>query len=462
MKSYIEIKHSDLNNSVNIEDNMTLKDVSKVKKILSKECNNDKDFLKKVFKSYDKSIEYFNEDSFNNLTKFIDCREIEKIILALKYKTGLNYREKCKIIKELTKDFTTEFFFSLENIVLSYWNANFVQGLVTPEYSAKLEENFIEQFSILMNTITLIKCVKYDYYKANVIEFFKDGSFKKTIVKNKMLGCAGPIFMVIDINKIDDEDIFDCVQQLECSVSTREEKLFYTTYFACLIAMDTVTEDLYSKIVLKEDYRDTVNNRICNTKEISMLKFNMHDFLRRKILLPKDGVILLIKDNPIIESILLKERICNDINNLIIVTRYKNGREIITTLMIKESEYLGDVRPLNIYSVEEHLDISTTLDYVTSFFEIYDKDYYKYDVNYEVIAPYYWKYRDKEYKSSNDVVDHRGVIIKREYSVEIAPFVRKINGTPGKDAIELSKKLGIILEDGYTIVRPHIRTYNKV
>lgn len=82
-------------------------------------------------------------------------------------------------------------------------------------------------------------------------------------------------------------------------------------------------------------------------------------------------------------------------------------------------------------------------------------------IKYDVISPKYWKYRDRGYKSENDEMDHKGVVIKREFEVEIAPFIRKINGEASKEAKDLAKKLGVILEDGHTIVKPHTRHYNK-
>ena len=92
--------------------------------------------------------------------------------MALKYKTGLNYREKIKIVKELTKDFSVDYFFSLEYIITTYWNdlmnaqcnkKNLPNLDINDNISEKdKEELFFEQFSILLNTVTLIK---YTHHK---------------------------------------------------------------------------------------------------------------------------------------------------------------------------------------------------------------------------------------------------------------------------------------------------------
>lgn len=468
----------DTKNNLNYEnkvntDKIDINTISKIRKTMLGQSKCEKTFFKSIFKVYEKSLESFKEENFSNLTKFIDCREIEKIALALKYKTGLNYREKIKIVKELTKDFSVDYFFSLEYIITTYWNdlmnaqcnkKNLPNLDINDNISEKdKEELFFEQFSILLNTVTLIKCIKYNYYKYNILEFDSKGNFKKSITPNKIAFTTGPIFSIGNMDYIDEKDIYSCIKAMPYEIINSRNKLLYSVISVIgLISRDEVTEDLYSKVVLKEEYNKTVSNRIHNPSEVTPLTFNMHDFLRRKVLLPKNGVILLIKDNPLIESILLKERMNDYYNNLIVVTRYKDGREMINTLLIKEWEYSTDEKHINVNMMEEHYSCPTTVDYVTSFFEMYDKDYYKYNIDYEVIAPYYWKYRDRNYKSDKDVVNHKGVIIKREYSVDIAPFIRKINGVPSKEAINLSKKLGVILEDGYTIVKPHTRTYNKV
>ena len=82
---------------------------------------------------------------------------------------------------------------------------------------------------------------------------------------------------------------------------------------------------------------------------------------------------------------------------------------------------------------------------------------------YDVISPVYWKYRDKGYTTENDVLSKdKNLILKREFEIDIAPFLRKINGTPSQEALTLARKLSIDLKDRYTIVKPHKRTYNKI
>lgn len=54
------------------------------------------------------------------------------------------------------------------------------------------------------------------------------------------------------------------------------------------------------------------------------------------------------------------------------------------------------------------------------------------------------------------------MVIKREFEVGIAPYIRKINGNSSVEADNLAKKLGIDLEEGYTVVKEHKRVYNRV
>lgn len=459
-----KLKH-DMNNSMGVP--VDLKFIKDIKKILAGQSKDKNKFLKCLIKVYDETLNQIQEDDLNNLTKLLDCREIEKIVLALKYKRDLNYREKINVIKELTKDFSLEYFFVLDNIIRTYWN-DFTNAQFQKENLPNLKENyykddmsFFMQLSILVNIMTVIRCIKYDYCKSNIVSISDNDNISKSITNNKIMASIGPQLVIGDIDKCDDYDILDCTNNLG-EVYSMDHALSMIIPLIGHISTDEITEDIYSKVVLREEYSKTVSNRICNTRLVTYKNFNIKDFLRRKILLPKNGVILLVDDkNSYIESILLKEKLGTYYNNLIIVTRYKDGSEMINTLMIKDWELSTDERRLNVYKVEEVQNAPSTADYVSSFFGMYDDAHYKYKPNYEVIAPYYWKYRDKNYKSENDVVNDKGVVIKREYSIDVAPFIRKISGEPGKEAKALADKLGVILEQGYTIVKAHRRVYNK-
>lgn len=446
--------------------------IEDLKKRISGQSKDEKSFLKALFKAYDTNTENFDEDSFINLTKIIKCPEVEKIVLALKYKENLNYKEKMKIIKELTKDLTLEYIFELDYIISSYFN-DFLQyishqnvvleNLEKNTFSFEIydENTFFEQLAILKSAMNLIKCVKYKYHKVNILSINNKDEITKSITYNKIVAQVGTFISVVDLNLVDSKDIYITLKGSNMKIYSPMKAIYMIIYLAGLIGSDEIVEDLYSKAILRNKYSETVKNRITTTRDITFQTLNMKDFLRRKILLPKNGVVLLAKNNPYIESILLKEVLTTNYNNLVIVTKYSNGDEVINTLMIREWELSTDNKSINVDKREIGNLFPGTIDYVTHFFEMYDDEHYANTPYYEVIAPEYWKYRDRNYVSDNDISDDRGVIIRREYSVEIAPFVRKINGEAGNDAIKLSKKLGIILEDGYTIVRPHTRTYNK-
>ena len=86
--------------------------------------------------------------------------------------------------------------------------------------------------------------------------------------------------------------------------------------------------------------------------------------------------------------------------------------------------------------------------------------YIKYE--YDVISPTYWKYRNNGYVASGDKLNDKGLVIKREFQIDIAPFLRKVNNEASSEAKKLAISLGVELEKGYTIVKPHTRTYNKI
>ena len=50
---------------------------------------------------------------------------------------------------------------------------------------------------------------------------------------------------------------------------------------------------------------------------------------------------------------------------------------------------------------------------------------------------------------------------KEMQKIIMKEYIRKIDGVASNEAKSLAKKLGVILEDGHTIVKPHTRHYNK-
>lgn len=172
-------------------------------------------------------------------------------------------------------------------------------------------------------------------------------------------------------------------------------------------------------------------------------------YTKRKVLMPSKGVVILVEDKEsIIESIYLRELSLEDTHNLVITAKYKDGSEITNKVPL----VLNSKRVVLIHKKEE-IDIE---EYIDDFLGIKRTN----GLNYTVISPYYWRYRNKGYVSKGDKVI-RGVVVKREVEVDIAPFLRRANSC-SNSAIVYAKTIGLDLPKGYTIVKPHKRVYNKV
>lgn len=136
-------------------------------------------------------------------------------------------------------------------------------------------------------------------------------------------------------------------------------------------------------------------------------------------------------------------------------------------VFILNSNYINEYQCF--YDYKYYNQKNKTLEYIADFFEIeqlFDNENTNENIKdnnleYDVISPSYWKYRNNNYISENDIVDNKGVVIKREFEVKIAPFIRKINSEASLEARNLAKKLCVKLEEGHTIVKPHVRTYKK-
>lgn len=231
---------------------------------------------------------------------------------------------------------------------------------------------------------------------------------------------------------------------------------------------------LLAKYFYKEKYKDVVDNMLSvealfrpksetsflevyrDKTSISEFKKNNSSiniytdvFKLRKVLIPANGVILKINnDDCYIESILLNEFSVEYGLYIIGIIRYKDGSELAINIPVHV------YKTYNISAVNAFEACGVILD----FYGVTESP-----IDYDVLAPYYWKYRFTNYETSDEKNARlKGVKVKREYEIEINSFVRKVNGNPSKEALALAKKLFIELEPNHTIVKKHSRTYNKI
>ena len=286
---------------------------------------------------------------------------------------------------------------------------------------------------------------------------------QKKIFKSKELFTFDNSFCLINKNQINVEKFIDSLTQkkpIKTKYTLDEVIREILLYFKALKNKAEIIDDEYAKLILGEKYKEYISNRIDNQLDVYKAFVNVDTLTHRKVLLPKSGVLLLVSDDRTIESILLKEVFKYDCNHIVSIARFKDGTELVNIFTLEE-KILNRVQYWN-YTKENTNIKHNTINYIGHFLKttkgsVDDKDA---KLKYEVISPTYWKYRDRGYKSENDTTDSRGIVVKREFEVEIAPFLRKINGTASNEAQTLAKKLGIVLEDGYTIVKPHTRHYN--
>lgn len=216
-----------------------------------------------------------------------------------------------------------------------------------------------------------------------------------------------------------------------------------------------ITYNYYQLLLTKMIYLDEYfkNNKYVNESfldsELCYLKSNV--LKTRKFLPPKGGIILKINNSSNIESIYLNESEFNEDRVIVGTVRYTDKTESIFSLVLP-------VRLFNIVTLR-HLD--EVIDILLDFYGIEDGDSNK-KFEYEVLSPYYWKYRDNNYETKNEKKDRiAGKKVKREYEVKISSFIRKINGNPSNEALSLAEKLCIELKPNTTIVKEHTRTYGK-
>ncbi|MFI3211390.1 MAG: hypothetical protein R3Y64_10135 [Peptostreptococcaceae bacterium] len=434
------------------EDNLIKKNKKHSREIIdfvknqSKEDTKNK-FIKKYLSKYQSAVKTLSDEVFQSIHLVVENDDLYKIIQVFRYKEDLILKDVVNMIKDVN--------ISYEDIIILEKMAK----LNICTYDLKdMEDSDCKKIhnQLVLNkmTINLIKFIKYELYRKELDYFDNNLNPKfKVLPKLRSLYTAGDSIQTI-INKTVIEEFSEfIINNLNDNLGHMEE------------AIDPITDDdflinnEYEKLLLKEKFYENIKpksylERLRHNLDSLYLTIEVEDFFKRKVLLPSSGVIILVKDEEsLVESILIKEIENKFSNNLFIVIRYKNKKEVVNSVILKKS-----FKEIFKFSNLEKNNMFLSLFYIYDFFEI---EKYESELHYEVISPRYWKYRDKNYMSLNDTRLKNGTI-KREYEVHISSFIRKINGKCSNEVLELADKLGIDLEDGQTIVKAHSRTYNKI
>lgn len=437
-------------------------------------ASNDKEFFKLIFKLMDNYLNKIDDIVFNKIDVYIQSDFLSKIILFLKYKKGLNYREKIKMIKSLSEGVTANSLLACEKLIISHIEY-FAKYDVAPEHGNMLASPHVigrvkneadrdilrTQLLLFKNTLEIIKCVVFNYHKKELM-YVEDGTPKYKLVRFKTIYIFESEFKIS--TEVDMDDLMELLKLYEDD----KNKLIYDvdSTVAGIILNACIKEDLrtddYNKYLLDKSYNSLISNRLNSFLTTNSCRVNSFLFMTRKVLIPKNGVVILVEnEESSIESIFLSEKLVGDTNNIYFITRYKNGTEIINSVLLNKKMAHNATIFMGLAEIND--TYFNTLGYIFKFLNVnIAKDEIYNSIKFSVIAPYYWKYRHKNYKSENDIVDSKGVVIKREFEIEIAPFVRKIKGQPSSEALKLADKLGVVLEEHHTIVKPHKRVYNKI
>lgn len=435
---------------------------------MSVKTKDKKEFFKSLFKLYDECLNNFSDDLILGLSPYYNIPTLAKVVSFLRFKKGLNYKERMAMVKELCdlpldkiiyyEKMLTSSMYEMPNQALKGDNMDIsIDGM---PMSKDIIDTVIDHIVIYKNTLVLLKCVLYDYYKYDIVEV-KDGKLQKKLLPVPKDIYAFNKTLEVSSVKLDTDRFLDVLLNLRRDMPTLDFSIEAISIALYTYIENIIINDEYNKILLDKGYKDIVKNRLNSLDKIYKTPMHSRYMVTRSVLLPKSGVILLVHDHPLVESILLKEVMFRGVNNLVFVVRYKDGTECVNSVVLDidysyvEWVCLSDAE--NEYILSTNNEGYYSLSYILHFLQGMQEE-----LVYDIISPTYWKYRDNGYTSSKDKVDNMGIVVKREFDVEVAPFLRKINGECGKEAKELAKKLGIVLKDGYTIVKPHTRTYNKV
>ena len=435
-----------------------------------------KEFIKHFIKVYkycgQHIIKEYGEDIVFNISRITNLTEIPKITEYLLFKPDIDNNKIIKYIK--TCD-------------ISYLQLMTVGKILVDTYTSIAEEydvNNIKQLSILcLNTVLLIRIIKFNFDNTDIVTVDNKGNLKKRISNEKIILVqiqsgdtkTEPYSGLIKVCRKPDISISNIKFLLKPLEKSNEfSKLSRPNLLKAypILIHKGIQLNLnydYAKAILKEEYLELVDisNLANDTWFISDTK--VETFFNRKILIPNGGVVLLITNkNSFLESIYINEYTFDNFTSIITISRYRDGKEAVNAIHLEEGI---KTTPVVFYdrpdpSMPNDFKQTHISNYIFNFLGTYpnwyDTSRAEEAIDFIVISPYYWKYRHKDYSSYGDIKDKNGVVIKREFEVNVGAFLRKIDGTASKEAKEYAHKICLNLEEGYTVVRPHIRTYNKI
>lgn len=403
---------------------------------------NTENINKELIKSYCKKLKTYDLDIVTRVDIMLGgpiVSEIQKAILQLYLKDKeLSYKQKLKLFRDIYKKYGNEILLH-DYISIAYSMVEIIgmenDGVITDIYEMYKAEEHIDCASILANFMFLCLVIHEELVTHDIV-FIMDKEQGVQFIRNK------------NINTL---HIIETPYTLPCIISNKE--LEYIRSFKNSTDIVNCIGNLYVKklgelalkLIMKKEYNgdsDFTINMCTITNDIDGLR-------DRKILTPRNGIVLAVNEKESkVESIYFKEQEYGCMRFITGAVRYRNGKESNLCLPLHNPHF-------TVFTCEEGIEVMMHI------LKFYGTGELKY--THEILSPYYWKYRETKYETDKEKKQRiLGMKVKREHFVEVGPTVRKINGKASKDASELANKLCINLEEGYTLVREHIRMYNKL
>lgn len=395
---------------------------------------------------------------FKNVDALGDMgKSLEKVMDLIYYTVKDNSLEEINIPDLITKVKTIIDFDYSEIIVIDYKVKMVLQYMCTEE--EETAEYNSDQFIFVKITNMLIDIIKQMMFTENdrVVKGFNltTGKVKYLLEKTRVLDIAGicinyrTFSAVSAINTIATqtaENIYGmkgtdiCVDQInELNKDIIEANLSVDILNNMNMVTDLINQQEDS---LSYPLNTLEDNLIIPDSDKAQAVVGSRYFEQRKLITSSKGNLLLnLDEDSLLESLLIKDTMLLDKHAFIMVVyRMRNGKEKSLAIPLGCSFVVND-------------ETCTVFQMLGDFYQI-EKDS---SLKYEVLSPYYWKYRNRKYKSLGDSIA-KGKIDREYKATEIYIHKSKL-GKPSNNAKVLAKKWHIKLEEGETLVRTHIRHY---
>lgn len=437
---------------------------------LKSNYKSDKEFNKVLmfrFMEYLKLITEISGDHvFIAISTHLQYAGLDKLLLQIAYREDLDSLSRIKLVKNFNVSLPELIYnekILYDRLKFMEYNEDYIE-IFPEDYIGRdgRKKEYVIGLVAYLNLIRVIKMIKFSLGKSDIAYFDKNNKEKKVFKTYKFIEKSFPYGLI----KLFTPDLIDyCYLSKHIEDSNFVDKKDARNELVSEMissSMDYENNREYIKLLLGSEYTSIITNpmvhKMTNTVEGVIRKGALN---KRKVLVPRSGVVLKVEDGSDIDCIMIREIENEFDNNLVIVTRDRSGEEWANSFILSSS-FEED----QIYLEKAGLNASS-LDYVFDFLGILDKRMIEIrgngltrELSYEVISPWYWKYRGL-YTDPRDKVDSKGVVIERAYEIDIAHFIRKTKGEAGEDAKKLAKRLSVELEEGQTIVRAHTRQYKR-